>query len=48
MFQNMNAAIAANSMHPIIDRMLGFEDARSAYHSMQSDSHFGKIVIRIG
>ena len=48
MFQNMNAAISANAMRPIIDRTFDFDDARAAYHCMQSDSHFGKIVIRSG
>ena len=48
MFRNMNAAISANAMRPVIDRTFDFEDARSAYHSMHSDSHFGKIVIRVG
>ena len=48
MFQNMNAAIGANSMKPVIDRTFDFDDARAAYHCMQSDSHFGKIVIRSG
>ena len=48
MFRNMNAAIAANEMRPVIDRTFDFEDARGAYHCMQSDSHFGKIVIRTG
>ena len=44
----MNAAISANAMRPIIDRTFDFDDARAAYHCMQSDSHFGKIVIRSG
>ena len=48
MFRNMNAAISANAMRPVIDHTFDFDDARSAYHSMQSDSHFGKIVIRVG
>ena len=48
MFQNMNAAIGANGMKPVIDRTFDFDDARAAYHCMQSDSHFGKIVIRSG
>ena len=47
MFRNMNAAIAANAMRPVIDRTFDFDDARAAYHSMQGDSHFGKIVIRV-
>lgn len=48
MFRNMNAAIGANNLKPVIDRTFDFDDARAAYHCMQSDSHFGKIVIRVG
>ena len=47
MFQNMNAAIDASKMKPVIDRTFGFDDARAAYHCMQGDGHFGKIVIRV-
>jgi NADPH:quinone reductase-like Zn-dependent oxidoreductase len=47
MFQNMNAAITASGMKPVIDRTFDFDDARAAYHCMQGDGHFGKIVIRI-
>ncbi len=48
MFRDMNAAIGASRMRPVIDRVFGFEDARSAYHAMGSDRHFGKIVISLG
>lgn len=48
MFRNMNAAIGAAKMKPVIDRIFDFDDARAAYHCMQGDGHFGKIVIRVG
>ncbi len=48
MFQNMNAAIAANQMRPVIDQTFDFADAREAYKRMQTDGHFGKIIIRTG
>ena len=47
MFQNMNAAIDACKLKPVIDRTFEFGDARAAYHCMQGDGHFGKIVIRV-
>jgi NADPH:quinone reductase-like Zn-dependent oxidoreductase len=43
----MNAAIAANQLKPVIDRVFGFDEARAAYKHMESGAHFGKIVIRI-
>ncbi len=48
MFRDMNAAIGASRMRPVIDRVFGFDDARSAYHALGSDAHFGKIVISLG
>jgi len=47
MFQAMNAAIAANSIKPAIDRVFGFEEVKAAYQHMAAGAHFGKIVIRV-
>jgi NADPH:quinone reductase-like Zn-dependent oxidoreductase len=47
MFEQMNAAIAAAKLHPVIDRVFDFDQARQAFEHMQSASHFGKIVIRV-
>ena len=48
MFEAMNAAIAANKIMPVIDRVFGFDEVQSAYKHMASGAHFGKIVIRVG
>ena len=45
MFEDMNRAIAANRLKPVIDRTFPFAQAREALHYMQSGQHFGKIVI---
>jgi len=45
MFQRMLTAFTVNQVHPIIDRMFPFADARDAYAHLQSGAHFGKIVI---
>jgi NADPH:quinone reductase-like Zn-dependent oxidoreductase len=47
MFEDMNAAFSVNQVHPVIDRVFDFEDARSAYHAMRAAGHFGKLVIRL-
>jgi NADPH:quinone reductase-like Zn-dependent oxidoreductase len=47
MFENMNRAIAAHQLEPVIDRRFAFDEARAAYHHMQAAGHFGKIVIEI-
>jgi NADPH:quinone reductase-like Zn-dependent oxidoreductase len=48
MFEAMNAAIALHRIHPVVDKVFGFAQAREAYHYMKSQQHVGKVVIRIG
>lgn len=48
MFEDMNKAISVNKLRPVIDRVFEFDEAREALKHMESGSHFGKIVIKIG
>ncbi len=45
MFEEMNEAIEANQMKPVIDKTFAFDEARAALQYMESGAHFGKIVI---
>ena len=47
MFADMNRAITRHGLKPVIDQTFGFEDARTAYHTMRAASHFGKLVIEV-
>jgi NADPH:quinone reductase-like Zn-dependent oxidoreductase len=47
MFEDMNAAFSLNRIHPVVDRIFDFEDARSAYHAMRAAGHFGKLVVKV-
>jgi NADPH:quinone reductase-like Zn-dependent oxidoreductase len=47
MFEAMNRAIVLNDIHPVIDRVFGFAEAKEAYRYLQSGAHFGKVVIVI-
>ena len=47
MFEQMNRAIEANTVFPVIDKVFSFEDAPDAYRRMQGASHLGKIVITV-
>lgn len=47
MFARMNAALVQSKIHPVIDTVVDFKDARDAYRLMESGQHFGKIVISI-
>jgi NADPH:quinone reductase-like Zn-dependent oxidoreductase len=46
MFEDMNRAIEANHLKPVIDRTFAFEEAREALKYLESSSHFGKIVLK--
>ena len=46
MFSEMNRAIAASQLKPVIDRVFGFDEALDAYRHLASGAHFGKVVIR--
>lgn len=48
MFEDMLRAISHSQLRPVVDRTFDFDDAREAMSYMQSGSHFGKVVIRIG
>jgi len=47
MFEDMNAAFELNRVHPLIDQVFDFEDARAAYHAMRGAGHFGKLVVKV-
>ncbi|MEM1164145.1 MAG: NAD(P)-dependent alcohol dehydrogenase, partial [Pseudomonadota bacterium] len=45
MFAQMNRAIEAHGIKPVIDQTFSFDDAPTAYHAMRAAGHFGKLVI---
>ena len=47
MFEAMNIAISLHQLHPVIDRVFPFEEAKEAFLYMESGAHFGKVVIRL-
>jgi NADPH:quinone reductase-like Zn-dependent oxidoreductase len=46
-FEAMNAFIAAHEIHPVVDRVLEFEDAPQAFELMAHGDYMGKIVVRV-
>lgn len=48
MFEDLNSFIVKENIKPVIDRTFGFDDAKDALRYMESGSHFGKIVVKIG
>jgi NADPH:quinone reductase-like Zn-dependent oxidoreductase len=47
MFEAFNRALAVHQLHPVIDRVFPFAEAREAYEYLASGKHFGKVVIRV-
>ena len=47
MFENMNKAISACGLQPVIDKVYAFDEARQAFHDMRAAGHFGKLVIEM-
>jgi NADPH:quinone reductase-like Zn-dependent oxidoreductase len=47
MFEEMNRAMEINSVHPVVDRVFPFAQARDAYRYLESGAHFGKVCIAL-
>ena len=47
MFESMNRALELREVHPVVDRVFDFGEAREAYRHLESQRHFGKVVIRV-
>lgn len=45
MFEEMNRAIAANGMRPLVGSRFGFEETRAAYDHMLAGAHVGKVTL---
>ncbi len=46
-FEALNTFLTEHQIHPIIDRVFPFDEAREAFAHLRSAAHFGKIVISI-
>ncbi|KAK5102588.1 hypothetical protein LTR70_000446 [Exophiala xenobiotica] len=47
-FQDMNRAIDAGNIHPVVDKTFDFEQAQEAYQYQWDQKHVGKVVIQLG
>ena len=47
MFLDMNRAIEAHKLRPVIDSTFAFDQAREAYRHMEGAGHMGKIAIEV-
>ena len=44
-FIEMNRAIEAHDIHPVIDKVFAFEETQAAFEYLEQGQHFGKVVI---
>jgi len=47
MFESFNRALDATRIHPVIDSVFQFDQAKDAYAHLASATHFGRVVISI-
>lgn len=47
MFEDLNRFVSANEIHPVVDRVFPFQQAREAYSYLKGAGHFGKVVIEV-
>jgi NADPH:quinone reductase-like Zn-dependent oxidoreductase len=47
MFEDMNRAIEANGIKPIVGKVFGFDDAHEAFRQFAAGNFFGKVVITV-
>jgi NADPH:quinone reductase-like Zn-dependent oxidoreductase len=47
MFVEMNTAIEATGIRPVVDKVFDFDDAAAAYRHHASGHFVGKVVVRI-
>jgi NADPH:quinone reductase-like Zn-dependent oxidoreductase len=46
-FRDMNAAIEANDLSPVVDRTFPMQEAAAAYRFQAEGAHFGNVVLTI-
>jgi D-arabinose 1-dehydrogenase-like Zn-dependent alcohol dehydrogenase len=47
MLEQVMRFAATSDIKPVVDRVFGFDQAKEAYRTMESGSHFGKVVISV-
>ena len=47
MFEEMNRALSAHALRPVVDRVFGFDDVGAALRHLESGAHFGKVCVRL-
>ncbi len=43
----MNRFLTDKAIHPIVDRVYGFDEVLHAFAHLRTGSHFGKVVVKL-
>ena len=46
-FESMNKAIAANNIHPVLDKIFSFDQTKQAFEYLDKGLQFGKVAITV-
>jgi NADPH:quinone reductase-like Zn-dependent oxidoreductase len=46
-FEQLNAALAASRLRPVVDRVFAFAEAPAAFRHLAAGAHFGKVCLRV-
>ncbi|MFJ9078814.1 zinc-binding dehydrogenase [Streptomyces sp. NPDC102278] len=46
-FEEMNRAVSAHALRPVIGRVHSFDEVHTAYRGHASNAPFGRVVIRV-
>ena len=47
MFEDLNRFLSVAEIHPVVDHVFTFQQARKAYEHLKDAGHFGKVVIEV-
>ncbi|MEX1368635.1 MAG: NAD(P)-dependent alcohol dehydrogenase [Nannocystaceae bacterium] len=47
-FEAMGRAMSQHQLRPLVDRVFGFDEARTAFEHLASGAHQGKVCVRVG
>lgn len=46
-FEGLNRALDSHAIHPVVDRVFRFEEAREAFEHLAAGRHFGKVCVNV-
>lgn len=48
MFEDLTRFVEVNRIHPVVDRLFAFDQAKEEFTCLDGGRHLGKVVIKVG